>query len=371
MPDTARVLPFRPRVTRYPLGQEEALRFAEDFLSSEGGDASDTKPKLLSEPDVLFVVTKLLRERVEQNPIGVFERSTILYSWIVGRPEIGLFDEREYLLGELALVAAKSGRLLGRFVEAERWLDLSEAGFRHVVDPAPSLAGVAFERLAVRFATGRYGDILDILPSLSLSFRKLGMESELAKCDYLEAMTLKALGKYEDAWSVLCKLEMASVVRGNPSLYGQVLVHMGDHQVRLGAFETAADTYERALPMVLASGRPVTVAELKWAIGDSYRAQKALAKALEAYRAAREDYDQLGSRAFSAQLRLVTSDVLLAMNRPREAEWEILAALPVIDEEKLLPEGFAAIALLRESVNQRKTDRDALRQVRERIQAKV
>ena len=54
---------------------------------------------------------------------------------------------------------------------------------------------------------------------------------------------------------------------------------------------------------------------------------------------------------------------------PREAEWELLAALPTINEQQMVPEGFAAVALLQESVRRRKTDPKALAELREYLQA--
>jgi hypothetical protein len=64
------------------------------------------------------------------------------------------------------------------------------------------------------------------------------------------------------------------------------------------------------------------------------------------------------------------AEALLEVGRAREAEWEILAALPTIEEQKMVPEGFAAIALLRESVKQRKTDPKALLELRQYLKAK-
>jgi hypothetical protein len=57
------------------------------------------------------------------------------------------------------------------------------------------------------------------------------------------------------------------------------------------------------------------------------------------------------------------------MKRDREAEWEILAALPAIDEMKMVPEGFAAIALLRESVARRRTNLPALQELRAHLES--
>ncbi len=73
-------------------------------------------------------------------------------------------------------------------------------------------------------------------------------------------------------------------------------------------------------------------------------------------------------RALVAYTHLLIAETLLEMSREREAEWEILAALPEIDEIKMVPEAFAAIALLRESVSRRRPDSSALKQVRAYLQ---
>ena len=86
-------------------------------------------------------------------------------------------------------------------------------------------------------------------------------------------------------------------------------------------------------------------------------------------RAAIADYEELGLETRVAYVRLFISETLLQLGRPREAEWEILAALPTIEEQKMVPEGFAAVALLKESVRRRKTDPNALRELREHLQA--
>ncbi len=41
----------------------------------------------------------------------------------------------------------------------------------------------------------------------------------------------------------------------------------------------------------------------------------------------------------------------------------------MLEERKMVPEGFAAVALLKESVGRRKTDPTALRELREHPQA--
>src|SRR5262249_23840407 len=296
--------------------------------------------------------------------------SALLYRWVLGQSSLDVvFDEREYLLGETALIAAKSSRFLGKLMDAERWLDRSEAAFRHVVNPAPSLAAVTFERLAIRFTSGRFDETLELVPSLKSSFKKLGMFLDHAKTQFLEAVTLRAIGDTEKHFDVLQSMDRDPVVQDCPSLHGQVLVHIGNHEANIGAFGAAALTYERALPVVLRGKRPVALCELKWAIGDAYRGQGSFVRALESYRAARKDYQDLGFGSFVIQLSLVIAETLLTLKRDREAEWEILSALPTINEEKMMPEGLAAMSLLRESARRRKTDTDALHALQAVLQA--
>ena len=371
MPETARILAFPQRPTVAPVSPVEALRMAREYLSTPEEDrALELRKETLSNCDVLLAICKVLRETLDSGPALVVNEASALYRWLTDPASaVGMFDEREYLLGETALIAAIGSRLQSKLTEAERWLDRSDAAFRHTVNPAPSAAGIAFERLALRFAGGRFEETLELLPSLKASFNKLGMDLQTAKVQFLEAITLKALGKVGEHFALLQALEETPSVRDTPSLHGQVLVHIGDHETVLGQFEAAARTYEKALPIVMRGNRPIALCELKWCIGDSYREQGSLVRAIEAYRVAKNDYQALGFQAMAARISLVIAESLLALGRDREAEWEILAALPIIDEERMAPEGLAAVALLRESVGRRKTDPNALRELRERLQA--
>jgi tetratricopeptide (TPR) repeat protein len=369
MPESARILQFPARRRPASISPAAALEIALGYLSTPEADRSPVMKEDLAGSGVLVGVCKILRDRVESSPGIVLTEASSLNRWAADSPiRFGLFDEWEYIRGESALIAAKASRLLGKLTEAELWLDRSDAAFRHVVDPANCLAGVAFERLALKYAAGRYAEILELLPSMKSSFEKLDMGLERAKTEFLEAMTFLAVGRPEEHFAVLRELESGSEVRACPSLHGQVLVYMGNQYAASGDYETAARTYEEALPIVMKGARPVALSELKWSIGDAYRSQGSLQRAVESYRAAKNDYQQLEMLGFVAKISLVIAETLLALGRDREAEWEILAALPTIDEEKMVPEGFAAVALLRESVRRRKTDPKALRELREHLQ---
>src|SRR5262249_35104686 len=118
------------------------------------------------------------------------------FSWL-GNTEvrIGLFDERDYLCGEIAFLAAAALRLLGNREEAGRWLNRSEGNFRHTLNPAPKLADVSYLRLAMTYDARQFQDVIEMTPSLVRSFSKLNMPRELCKTLFLEAMALKASGR--------------------------------------------------------------------------------------------------------------------------------------------------------------------------------
>lgn len=366
MSHSAKILQFPSRSGVVWLSPREAELAARDFLAVSGDDRSDEhRQRFLCSPDILLSICSLLRGDV---PAVVEREAEDIYRWI-SQPgcDLGLFDERDYFLGETALLAGAACRFLGKREEAFLWLDRAESGFRHTMNPAPGLANVAYARLALRFEMGRYQDVLELIPSLEDSFRKLRMDIEAAKCRLLLAMTLKQTGDHATATGLLDQLHGQATLQADPSLRARVLVELGDLRQLEGQFNQAMEAFQEALPL-LPEASPAR-ADLKLYVGGVYKALGSLESAEAAFRDAQRDYQALGMRVLVSYMHVVIAETLLEARREREAEWEILAALPAIQEMKMVPEGFAAVALLRESVRRRKTDPAALHQVRKYLQA--
>jgi tetratricopeptide (TPR) repeat protein len=249
------------------------------------------------------------------------------------------------------------------------WLDHSDAAFRHTINCAPQLANVSMNRLALRYEMRRYEEVLVQLPSLLASYERFGMLKEATRCRFMEVLSLKGSGRSSEAFELLTQLKGDENLRADPVLHGQVLVHLGDIYVAEGQLHLALKNHQEALEVLGAEGHPIVVAELKWSVGEIYRSQGTFGLALEALREAQADFRSLGMRPRVVYLHLAIAETLLAVERHREAEWEALAALSTIEEQKMVPEGFAAVALLKESVRRRKTDPNALRELREHLQA--
>ena len=208
MSPSAKILAFPCQAAPLWLSPEEALVAGREFLAIPQGQRSDGyRKRYLGSPDVLMSIASILRGGRDFSPASVLQDASEIYQWI-SRPdcELGLFDERDYFLGEMALVAGGVCRQLGRREEAFLWLDRAEAGFRHTLNPAPGLANVAYARIALRFEMGRYQDVLELTPSLEGSFKKLRMDVEAIKCRLLLAMTLKQTGENAKALGLLAGL---------------------------------------------------------------------------------------------------------------------------------------------------------------------
>jgi tetratricopeptide (TPR) repeat protein len=367
MPNSARILKFPTRSSRERLSGEGARAAAQHLLEQPTSERSDDA---LLQPDVLMSVLALISEQKDTAPKAVLEEATYVYNVLkASEAPIGVFDERDYFLGEAAYLAGVASRLVGRRDESIRWLDRAEAKFRHTINCTPNLTNVAYARLGLAYEVGRYDDVLELVPSVLASFERLKMRNEVAKCLLLEAMALKATGKPQEAMEVLQPVRSWASGTISSGLQGRILSEIGDLLQVDDRFDEAMSAYAEALAAFGDSGLSQARADLKVFVAEAHRARKQPAVALEGFRAAIADYQELGLETRVAYLRLFISEVLLQLGRPREAEWELLAALPTIEEQKMVPEGFAAVALLKESVRRRKTDPNALRELREHLQA--
>jgi tetratricopeptide (TPR) repeat protein len=319
--------------------------------------------------EALAAVSRLLRQEWNSRPAFVAEQACLAYRRLTNfDSKCGLFDERDYYLGEMALLAGGAFHLVGQRDEAEAWLERADAGFRHTLNPTPQLAHVSYLRLAVRYSRRRYDEVLELIPSVQESFERLGMGEYAGKARFLEAMTLKESERLREAFEKFSGLKASLDESRDGGTLGQVLVETGAVAAAEGNFEEALADYERALPLLKRSGRGFAIPHLLLSIGDMFRHQGRLAAAINSFREAIKGYASFDMATFVAYSRVIMAETLIAIGRPREAEWEILQALPTIKEQKMVPEGFAAVALLRESVKRQKADPNALRELREHLQ---
>lgn len=366
--------PERPRV----LSVEEVSLAAERILSvpvlEREARADDLQ---IGDPDTIAIVIRKLHERMEASPEAVRADAEFFYRFL-GDPkrDVGLLDERDYFIGEFALIAGVVCRHLSRRAEAVLWFDRSQVNFLSVINELPHSTRLTYQRLAVRTEERQLEEVAELLPAVSRSFSNQGMRQHALKCRFLEGMVLMETGRHEEGVKLFLEVGQKAQSMGNVKLMAAAYVNLIQLYARLGAWSQALSAMSEAAPLLRESGNRICVARLQWGIGDMFRRQieeaarvgaasreEKICSAIEAYRSAQKEFTDLGMCADVAALHLVVADLLLDAGRDAQALWEVQAALPVIEKYQLVSEGYAALVLLRGSLKNHRIDRDALRRL--------
>ncbi len=320
---------------------------------------------------LLFSACALLRQEKDDDPRGAAKKASSLYAWLVTRaPVVGKLDEHQCLCFLAALWAGSACRTLGLFAESGEWFDVSEIHLNAVVDSAQQAVRLSAARGTLFYQQSDYRRALDLLVGIEPLARQLRMPLEASRAAVSFAATLYAAGRWQQAISLLRRLEAElETLPRDEVLEANVKIWLSGCLVMKGELDEAERLCLHAVRMFAGRVHPMRPLA-KWGLGDCYRARGELRQAYEMYRSALEDDIELGLTSLAAQARLTIADTALLLGRDREAEQEILAALPTIEEQKMVPEGLAAVALLKESIRRRKTDPNALRELREHLQAR-
>ncbi len=358
---TGRVISFPHR----PLSTDAGIKAAERVLATPLEERLEKARVLhLEDPETLLALCGVLRTRMHTSPASVFDEAEFLYRFIESpRREIGLFDERDYFLGETALIAGGACRYLSRREDAWIWFERAEAGFRHTMNAPGELSRLAYQRLAERFEERQLDLVIELLPSLVESFQKLGMPEDALKCRFLEGLAHVEKDEPAAAVTVFNQICFEAEELGNDQLLAQAYVNLIHAHGMLGEADAAMEASRRAIPTLKRLNDRVALAKVHWGLAILLREGGHYADAIDTCRKAQEDFDAIGMRADIAALNLVVADLLLEQGQDREALREISAALPVIAELKMAPEGMAALSLVRESVRRQEVNRQALREL--------
>ena len=358
---TGRVIHF----PRMPLSSEAGQAAADRVLNTPIPERAALAEALaLDDPETLLSLCSCLRRRLEASPAAVLEEADFLYRWIE-KPlrDIGLFDERDYFLGETALLAGTACRQLSRRDEAHQWFERAEAGFRHTINVVGDLSRLSYQRLAERLEERQIDFVREMLPPLIDTFRKMDMHEDAVKCRFLEGLALMETDELADAVTLFHEIAQESENLGNPRLTASAYANLTHVYGMLGDAENAMAASAKAIPPLRKLDDRVALAKVQWGLATLLRETGKLPAAIGAYRRAQEDFQAIGMRADYAALNLVVADLLLEQGREVEALREVSEALPVIMELKMAPEGVAALALVHESVRRQKVDRGALREL--------
>lgn len=354
-----RVLRFPGRPASIEEADRSAARVFEVPISERRKRSAELQ---LDDPETLLSLCRKIREEIDARPVRAHEEAAFLYDFVsIPKRPIGLFDERDYFLGETALLAGTAARILARRDEATRWFERAEGSFRLTVNAVADWSRVSYQRLALLLEERRFEEVLERLAPLVDSFERLDMEEDALKCRFIEGLTRVELGDLPAAARTFERLCGEAEALHSDNLFASALGNLVHVHGLLGNTDQALARSKQALPILERLGKRIHIGKVHWGVGSLLRAKGQSEAAIEAYGHARDEFAELGMVADVAATRLMIADLRLELGDEAAALREILLALPIVDAYKLVPEGVAALALLRESVRQQKVDPQALR----------
>ncbi len=276
--------PSRPR----RLSHEEGRAAAACVLATPISEREERASELyLDEPELLISLCELLTKQLETSPATVCEEAGFFYRFVsIPKRPIGLFDEREYFLGELALIAGTACRVLFRREEARRWFDVAETHVVLVANGTAHVARLAYQKLALAAEERRFEEVLKLAPVWSENFLQLGMPEDALKCRFLVGIALWEMGQLRESVEAFRGICGDAEKLQNVRLIAQAANNLAQLYAILGEADEALTCSRKALPLLKHLSSRVHLVKLQWGLGDLLRGQGNVAGAVEAYRAA-------------------------------------------------------------------------------------
>jgi tetratricopeptide (TPR) repeat protein len=323
----------------------------------------------LGDPAVLLAACERLVKQQNTLPSLVAKQGAKLYEWLSeGQCHPGLDGETvRHLTGSVALAVMTAQRHLGRSREWTGWFHRASVKLAGTVGSAPSLGLLEFERLARLYGSRCYQTVADQVGVLIDRFKQLSMDRNVGKTRFLQALSLKDLGRNSDAIACLRRAQEDALACGDDLTVSLCVTHMAQLYGIAGQFERAIAHARAAAPLAAHSGCLWALGDVEGTIGELLRDQGDYVSAVVAYRSAIARYDELEMESMAAYLRVVLAQTMLLAGQQDEAVAEILKALPIIEREKLSHEAAVAVALLHEAIRRGQPNPEALRELREQL----
>ena len=310
---------------------------------------------VVTEPETIFQLLLYLQDSKETAPELVAKRTYEVHDFLRLRDTAFPSDLQYFFLGESARILGSVMKYVGRPREVEGWLEQAEAYFHRGPNPAPQLARIKAHRLALLYQLNGWELVCQAAPGIDRMFSTFAMEEDRVKWRIVWAATLKLAGKFDEALDVLKPL-LESRARVRPELLGWVLLQAGDiHQI-CGDHSRAIEELTEAAQLLREGAQFTGLAEVSATISYVFRSHGMLSQAIELLESSRKDHKRLGMKWNEAYKRMLIAETFLAMGRAHDAEIEIRAALPILEEQAMVADALAAASLLREALQKQKLD---------------
>jgi tetratricopeptide (TPR) repeat protein len=349
------------------LSSQEAQSYAERLLATpaEDREALVQSDRRFLDSQTFYAAAKIVVAQTERQPQPALLDALYLHKLAARLPKGGgQFDDRNYVLGEMALTVARAYRVLDQTELAERWLDTAEKSFKATINPAPSMARAKLVRVVIRLHQRREQEALALCQDADPVLTRYEMQDELWRSRFLKATCLDSLGRSREAIPLLeHAIEYFQSAR-NQEFAARALQALANIYADSGAFAKATPLMESAAEYFRETGNRVALLQVKWGIAEAVRVSGNLRTSVPLFEEIIQGYFDLEMPNWAAGLRLIQAETLLQLDRPAEAEWQVRQALPYLDHPDARPEATAAILLLKRALATQKLDADTVRKSR-------
>jgi tetratricopeptide (TPR) repeat protein len=315
-------------------------------------------------PEVMLAILVTQRTRLNRDPSAAYSFGTLAYEWVSNGGLCADSEATAHFSGELALNIAHASRFLGRFSEVTHWAEVSAYWFHQTDSADESLCKVRLLRATALYDRHSIREALAGLPTLRRQFERFGMQEFAIRTRFLEALCLGAAGRAIEAGERLEELRTSTVVRDDSLLLGLVLLNIAQFGASSADEEGTCMLLEQAHRALERAGAPFALAHFHCVCGEILRDRSRYEEAIRAYQAGIALMTSLQMEGQVAYVRIVLAETLLLAGYEADAQRELVAALPTLDREALLPDAVTAIALLRESLLRQRADPEALQVLR-------
>jgi tetratricopeptide (TPR) repeat protein len=250
----------------------------------------------LRDPELIIALLQQLRQRLETGPKEVLAEAEAFYESLGSHAPADTFDDREYFLGEFALLAATASRVLFRRDDAHRWLARAEASCIATVGAEAQACRFAFQKIALRIEERQYEEVLELAPKWAQTAKNLGLSEEEIKFLFLHGAALREVDRLEEAASVFQDIGERSRHVAKPDFEALAECNLVECRRSQAHLERAIAHAERAIALLVLVG-DVHLARDRWLLGGVLREQGRLSDALAAYRALRKEEEDFLRKA--------------------------------------------------------------------------
>jgi len=357
---------WRERCVEHTLGQETVR----DFLAiSFAARSKELNWRFLADPTVLLATCTLLERHRNTRPAEVAVNAFAAWSWISDHLAPNARRDILFLRADACLSLGVALKHLGDLTESSEWIEKARSEFASLPNSQVEVARAEFCALAVAYERMDCGHILAALPAIRAVFEQNGADFEILNAQLLEGLSVKGLGRTEDAARVLAALVRDERIAINPMAHCLALVNLAEIRSGQDGLAEAAPLFEAAAAKAVDLDAPLITGFLLASYAECRRDQGCLEDAVDIYQRAIHVFSGAKLARLATYVRVILAETLLGMGREAEAVDQLVKALPLIKAENLSREGTAAVALLVESCRRQRLDKHALAQLRDQLRS--